>query len=65
MIRHARQLVTAPLGTAILLAACTGAGGLKALDRAATAEDALPASVSVEEANPESVRLLADTGGVE
>jgi hypothetical protein len=29
MIRHARQLVTAPLGAAILLTACTGAGGLK------------------------------------
>jgi hypothetical protein len=64
VIRHARQLVTAALGTAILLTACTGTGGLKALDRAATAEGALPASVSVAEANPESVRLLAGTGGV-
>lgn len=44
----------------VLLSSCSSETGIKALDRAATAEDALPAFVTVAEpANPETARLLA------
>lgn len=63
-----RQLVpvcAAALGAALLLGGCSNAAGISALDRDATAEDALPGGFSAEgEAAPETTRLLVTHDGV-
>lgn len=51
--------------TAFLLTGCSGQTGIKALDRDATSEDALPAFVTVPDpANRDTARLLATRDGV-
>ncbi|WP_026555016.1 hypothetical protein [Arthrobacter sp. 35W] len=63
------QLFTTALCAVLLLGGCSGQVGLKALDRAPTAEDVLPAGVAFPEGpqspNPDSVRLLAANDGVQ
>lgn len=59
------RLATALMITAFLLTGCSGQTGIKALDRDATPEDALPAFVSVPDpANRDTARLLATRDGV-
>jgi len=63
-----RQLVSvcaAALGAALLLGGCSNAARISALDRDATAEDALPSGFSAEnDAASETTRLLATHDGV-
>jgi hypothetical protein len=63
-----RQLVpvfAAALGAVLLLGGCSNASRVGALDRDATAEDALPGGFSAEgEAAPEATRLLTTHDGV-
>lgn len=62
-----RQLVpvfAAAFGAALLLGGCSNAAGIKALDRTATAEDALPDNFDAGPAKPDSSRLLTTHDGV-
>jgi len=63
MKRHTFPVLTAALGAVLLLGACSNAAGIKALDRPATAEDALPESFAVDEFDGQT-RLLATHDGV-
>ncbi|MHA7305116.1 hypothetical protein ACX80E_07710 [Arthrobacter sp. TMN-49] len=58
--------LAAAAGIAVLiLSGCSGQAGLKALDRAATPEDKMPAIVSLPEGvNSDSIRLLTTKDGV-
>lgn len=66
MNRYSVPLITAVLGTAILMGGCTAPSGLKALDRQATAEDKMPEGITFQgtEVNTENARLLASKDGV-
>ena len=59
------SLVIAAGIAALLLSGCSGESGLKALDRASTTEDVLPAFVTLQEqVDRDSSRLLATRSGV-
>ncbi|MDJ0317375.1 MULTISPECIES: hypothetical protein [Arthrobacter] len=59
-------LVMAASIAVLLLSGCSAESGLKALDRAATTEDALPAFVTMQEqVDRDSSRLLATRDGVQ
>jgi hypothetical protein len=66
MNRYSIPLITAVLGTAILLGGCTAPSGLKALDRQATADDSMPEDITFggTGVKTESARLLAAKDGV-
>ncbi|WP_449373140.1 hypothetical protein [Arthrobacter psychrolactophilus] len=59
-------LVIAAGIAALVLSGCSGQSGFKALDRAATPDDALPASITLEDSmNRDSSRLLVTDDGVQ
>lgn len=59
------SLVTASGLALLLLSGCSGPTGIKALDRDATPEDALPTFIAVPDpVNRETARLLATSDGV-
>lgn len=65
MTRASVSLVTAAGMAILLLSGCSGPAEIKALERAATPEDALPAFVTVQEsANRDTSRLLVTKDGV-
>jgi hypothetical protein len=66
MNRYSFPLITAVIGTTILLGGCTAPPGLDALDRRATAQDKLPEGVNFQgtEVTTESARLLTSVDGV-
>lgn len=64
MKRSLLPLLTAAGLAVVLLSSCSSETGIKALDREATSEDALPTFVTVPEpANPDTARLLATREG--
>jgi hypothetical protein len=63
MKRQLVQVFAAGLGAALMLGGCSNPAGIKALDRGATAEDALPAAFAVDEFDGQT-RLLATHDGV-
>jgi outer membrane murein-binding lipoprotein Lpp len=65
MARCSIPILAAVFGAAVLLSGCSGQVGLKALDRASTPDDKLPAGVTLQnDMNADSVRLLATKDGV-
>lgn len=65
MKRSSVSLATTAGLALLLLSGCSGQAGIKALDRDATPEDALPAFITVPDpANRETARLLATRDGV-